>query len=1248
MLILHLSDLHFGQHSRFSNENPERLGQAFHRALVAAGQQLGIESRVNLVVVTGDIAETGKPNEFAAGAAFLGSLAGELGLERRKFVFVPGNHDVSWPACKREVTYQEEEEFDDDELRRRMDAMKLIHYEAFLGDFYDVEALAKIAEPLVHGAYLYSFPDLRVSVAALNSCEVESHRAEDHRGLISRAQAQSVMDAWHNDQATARWLKILAVHHNPVATVRKNVEQWRVYLKEQGVFKPGLISRYESDVVGFEGKEHLQAVVEDQNVQLVLHGHHHAKSETSWNWRQNGRAHVLSAGSLTLEADHLPKDEPASIRLIVLEPKRRSIRANSLVFTSWARTEGEVTWGSFTVDPAEPDGYMHQLDLPADFETDPLTPQKTSTTGHEEQVEYSQLAAEETYRAFVARACAQLPLVGLDFSASDATSMQGVLSLTGVYVSADVTTKEFGVVADASRYRKRAAIEAILDYDQSILLGHPGSGKSTFLNHLAYCLASRDFERLPRWPQNERQTIPIMILLRDFARWTMTLPDEEHCAGAQLLWQFVAHELRKNKLDSAIAVLQHALETGGAMVFLDGFDEVPSDGTRELVRDAVVTFTERFSKCRHLITCRLLSYREGWKFPGTYQTHELAPFDAEKIRLFIHAWYREIGEKWHWSHEQTSQLVRKLEEAVKRPDVRLLAPNPLLLTVMALVNTHEGQLPATSTLLYERAVELLLWRWERVKTVGSVERPQLVALLEEASRDLIDLRTRLENLAFENLGPVDHHDPDATADIREQEVLMELEKLHPEGSLKWARQLVHAMKLRTGLLLERQEHTFSFPHRTFHAYLAGIELSRRKNFGRTAAEQLNQGRHWRKVVLMAVGYFVHRQREHEKPLALVEALCPPGAPRDEESWQRIWLAGDVLIEMGLKRVEETRAGQTRLESTRKLLLDLVDKGALSAAERARAADSLAQLGDPRFDRTFLHLPKVFRGQPEPLLGFVEVPAGAFVMGSRPEEEGALEDEFGNPDGLEIAYGYHIGRYPVTVAQFEAFIQEDGYNTESWWSRQGWEWRQRMADSTAANPRYQVLLKQRGGPHNRPVGWDQQQAYATRPVTGISWFEAEAYTHWLDVRLRATNKIATANGNIVRLPTEDEWEKSARFPDDRPQPWGHEPWGPERGIATSDIRPPTAVGIFGEGISSLGLLDLSGTVWEWCFSLYELYPYKPQDGRNDPGRRGNRVVRGGTWADNLLPRCAARFWEDPLNAGGNIGFRVVLAPPVEKI
>ncbi len=77
--LLHLSDLHLGEHSRLAGQDHAKAGKSFHRALVAAEPSLGTGQRVDVVVVTGDLAEVGNPEEFELAHQFLRALAGELG-----------------------------------------------------------------------------------------------------------------------------------------------------------------------------------------------------------------------------------------------------------------------------------------------------------------------------------------------------------------------------------------------------------------------------------------------------------------------------------------------------------------------------------------------------------------------------------------------------------------------------------------------------------------------------------------------------------------------------------------------------------------------------------------------------------------------------------------------------------------------------------------------------------------------------------------------------------------------------------------------------------------------------------------------------------------------------------------------------------------------------------------------------------------------------------------------------------------
>jgi predicted NACHT family NTPase len=267
------------------------------------------------------------------------------------------------------------------------------------------------------------------------------------------------------------------------------------------------------------------------------------------------------------------------------------------------------------------------------------------------------------YRRVLVQTSGRLPLRGVDLGASDPTSGQQRLDLAQVYVNLDTKTqvplteeplteeekkrRRERVLPEERETRPLGALEASIDNRCLVLLGDPGSGKSTFVNHLALCLAVHRLEpqagwldRLPHWPKREAEAVPIVVILRDFARW---LPEETTQAEPCHLWDFVTGRLEAQNLGFAAEPLRQALESGQAIVLLDGLDEIPTKAGRTFVRDAVMAFAGRYPQTRLVVTCRTLSYQDpAWQLAGV-GAFELAPFDEKKIDHFIGAWYEELA-----------------------------------------------------------------------------------------------------------------------------------------------------------------------------------------------------------------------------------------------------------------------------------------------------------------------------------------------------------------------------------------------------------------------------------------------------------------------------------------------------------------------------------------------------------------------------------------------------------------------------
>jgi sulfatase modifying factor 1 len=149
----------------------------------------------------------------------------------------------------------------------------------------------------------------------------------------------------------------------------------------------------------------------------------------------------------------------------------------------------------------------------------------------------------------------------------------------------------------------------------------------------------------------------------------------------------------------------------------------------------------------------------------------------------------------------------------------------------------------------------------------------------------------------------------------------------------------------------------------------------------------------------------------------------------------------------------------------------------------------------------------------------------------------------------------------------------------------------------------------------------------RPVEQITWYEARDF-------------CALRGG---RLPTEAEWEYAAGGVESWAYPWGDE-WNADKAIFGGNSNDQTAdVGSRPSGASWVGAQDMAGNVWEWTLSLYQDYPYRADDGREDISGSGLRVLRGGSWFYAVDLRVAYRIWVFPSNWDDDFGFRCVLYP-----
>ncbi|MCP5097554.1 MAG: SUMF1/EgtB/PvdO family nonheme iron enzyme [Chloroflexi bacterium] len=829
------------------------------------------------------------------------------------------------------------------------------------------------------------------------------------------------------------------------------------------------------------------------------------------------------------------------------------------------------------------------------------------------------------YLNWVRTQVSELSLQGVDPEATQ-NEQEGKLHLDQVYTALLTTDSETGEKIQnperLGREDKRLSAVAQLDrHKRLVLLGDPGSGKSTFVNFVAMCLVfeamgepekgvqlltaplpdDKGEDQEERQPWTHGTLLPLRIILRDFA--ARGLPHGDKPATVNHLWQFVQAELEQAELGQCVSFLQAQFKAGQAILLLDGLDEVPEAAKqRQQIKQIVDAFALKYRNCRIVVTSRTYAYqKQDWELDG-FKAGLLMPFSVGQIRRFVDGWYRYTA--WRRDKEEgwADSRANTLKDAIlNQPRLYELAERPLLLTLMASLHAWRmGELPEDRQKLYEETVDLLLNRWERRQRVwdGKKERDMQPSLVEWLKTDRAKVRELLNELAYE--AHSNQTDQAGTADVSQKKLLDGLLALNKNPDFQLLR-LENYLRDRAGLLAERADGVYTFPHRTFQEYLAACYFVQQdpnypESLAQLAREEPNK---WREVLLLA-----GTQAGRNQVWYLVNELCGQDSADavlldDADLWGA-HLAGQVLV--------ETIDPDSPLKSRNEILRGRIQAGLVAClttkrwppTERAIAGTSLSFLGEMR--------PDVACTVPQ----MVDVPAGMFLMGSdKKKDPQAYNDELKQHQAKTPAY--RIGKYPVTNGQFDHFVQADGYDDPTLWTMAGWK------------------QKQKEGWHSSRYGDYSRYNQANQPVVGISWYEAVAYCNWLK----------KTTGRSFRLPDEAMWEKAARGTDARVYPWGNE-WNPAfLNAAETNINRPSAVGIFVQGASPYGAYDMCGNVLEWCSTVYgKDYPFQPELYERELEGTTRRRLRGGAfYYSRQDSRAASRFNDLPRLRFSNVGFRV---------
>lgn len=443
-----------------------------------------------------------------------------------------------------------------------------------------------------------------------------------------------------------------------------------------------------------------------------------------------------------------------------------------------------------------------------------------------------------------------------------------------------------------------------------VVLGDPGAGKTVLLKYVTLAFAENQPARLGL----DEARLPIFVHLYDYAAKRAEYP------GAFSLLDYLRQfSTSKLSLNLPGDFFEDALERGECCVCFDGLDELGTLNLRRELVTVIEALVARYPRNRYIVASRLLGYEQAPLERREFTHLTLQPLGAGEIRRFLEKWYilREKDLETRQKH-----IARLTDTILEHERIRTLAANPLILTIIALEDRPDIELPQERVRLYERCVSLMIETWDHQPGIKHALRRRLLEKLaywmhtQPGIPPIGALEQQLRHFLV----------TDPKLQLDEEQVQREVDAF-----------LAH-IKTRGGLLVERSVGVYSFSHLIFQEFLAASDIEKRLAHSSEALWNEIQPRlhdaHWREVILLLLGS-LNRFEQHNTDL--VRRIYQSSDPYEPIVHRHLFLAARTLADY--------------VEVDAVLRNDILDSLlTLAASQELAAWDAFAPLGNLHEDR----------------------------------------------------------------------------------------------------------------------------------------------------------------------------------------------------------------------------------------------------------------------------------------------------------